>query len=61
MRGICDVSNCSIPDESRKIHEDFEVLDRNVCWECGERIKKTVENHMANFLNVIQAIEKELK
>jgi hypothetical protein len=50
-----------MPEEIRKIHEDFEALHRSICWECGEKIIESVGNSMAGFSAVIQAIEKELK
>ena len=61
MRGQCAVENCSMPEETRKIHEDFEMLTYNICWECGNAIKEKLGNKaFARFEFVIQAIEKEL-
>ena len=50
-----------MPEETRKIHEDFKALQLNICWECGDKIIESVGNSMAGFSAVIEAIEKELK
>ena len=60
MIGRCEIDTCSMPEETRKLHEDFEALRWGICWECGEKIIESVGNSMAGFSAVIQAIEKEL-
>jgi DNA-binding cell septation regulator SpoVG len=61
MRLKCGIETCSMPNETRKAHEDFEALMHNVCWECGEKIKDKVGNKLTDFLDVIHYIEKELR
>ena len=62
MRGRCAIKTCSIPKETRKIHEDFEALIYNVCWECGTLIKETQGYvDMSGFSNIIRAIELQVK
>ena len=61
MRGTCEIVTCSMPNETRKVHEDFEALMHNVCWECGEKIIGTVGDKLTNFLDVIRAIEEQIK
>lgn len=62
MRGVCEIAICSSPTETRKIDEDFEAIKHNVCWECGDKIKENLQpNQLETFLEVIEAIEKELK
>jgi len=34
--GRCEIDTCSMPEETRKTHEDFEALHWSVCWECGD-------------------------
>jgi hypothetical protein len=59
MKGRCAVKTCSMPELTRKIHEDFEALVYNVCWECGDEIKKTTD--LSVFSNVIHYIEEQVK
>lgn len=62
MRGVCEVATCSMPTKTRKICEDFEAVIHSVCWECGDKIKEQLQPiQLQGFLEVIRAIEKELK
>ena len=62
MRGICEVRTCSNPNGTKKIHEDFEALKYNVCWECGDKIIDTAldSSDLIGFKKTLQAIEEEL-
>jgi hypothetical protein len=61
MRGLCEIAKCSNPKEGRKIHEDFEALNRNVCWECGEKlITQIFDLDMDGFKKVLRIVESEL-
>ena len=61
MRGQCEIATCSSPKETRKIHEDFECLHHNICWECGDKILKSVGNNIDGFKAVTELIHKELE
>lgn len=60
MRGICKINTCSAPNETRKIHEEFEALHYGICWECGDKVIEALGENITGFKNIIQAIEKEL-
>jgi hypothetical protein len=63
MRGICEVQFCPTPNDTKKIHEDFESLTYGVCWECGDKIIDTMldQGDLVGFKKTLQAIEEELK
>lgn len=49
MRGLCRNHK-----EVRKVHEDFELADEIICWECGNKIIELLGQNMAKYLDKLE-------
>lgn len=60
MRGVCEIKKCSNPNLTKKIHEDFESLIYNICWECGNRLNQKFGDSIHVFKKIIEVVHEEL-